>query len=203
MNAATNITAEIGSSMSRIATSAQRHVNTAVRSTERRPRSPQAFFVRWWREQSDDTRETVRELVRDGRLDFVNGGWVQNDEAASHYVGMIDQTTRGHRYGLLGRRACLCYLLYDLLSLMRDQLSFQTTRHINGTLAGSQTCTPASVEDRKTASTCMCIYTYARNLYKLFVHAILACIRGRLVQQRESRRAHACGRSCLLLAYVQ
>ena len=39
----------------------------------------------------------VRQLVNDGRLDFVNGGWVQNDEAASHYVGMIDQTTRGHR----------------------------------------------------------------------------------------------------------
>jgi len=53
--------------------------------------------VRWWREQSDDMRETVRELVKEGRLDFVNGGWVQNDEAASHYVGMIDQTTRGHR----------------------------------------------------------------------------------------------------------
>ena len=61
------------------------------------PRSPQAFFVRWWREQSDDMRETVRELVKEGRLDFVNGGWVQNDEAASHYVGMIDQTTRGHK----------------------------------------------------------------------------------------------------------
>ena len=54
--------------------------------------------MRWWREQSEDTRRTVRGLVRDGRLDFVNGGWVQNDEAASHYVGMIDQTTRGHRW---------------------------------------------------------------------------------------------------------
>ena len=30
------------------------------------------------------------------QLDFVNGGYVQHDEAAAHYVAMIDQTTRGH-----------------------------------------------------------------------------------------------------------
>lgn len=53
--------------------------------------------MRWWREQSDDMCDMVRGLVSSGRLDFVNGGWVQNDEAASHYVAMIDQTTRGHR----------------------------------------------------------------------------------------------------------
>ena len=75
----------------------RRALEAAVRLTDRRLRSPQSFFVRWWREQSDDTQRTVHELVEEGRLDFVNGGWVQNDEAASHYVGMIDQTTRGHR----------------------------------------------------------------------------------------------------------
>ena len=58
---------------------------------------PQAFFVRWWREQSEDVHGIVLELVASGRLEFINGGWVQNDEAASHYVGMIDQTSRGHR----------------------------------------------------------------------------------------------------------
>ena len=54
--------------------------------------------MRWGREQSEAMRDIVRHLVASGRLDFVNGGWVQNDEAASHYVGMIDQTTRGHRW---------------------------------------------------------------------------------------------------------
>jgi len=29
---------------------------------------------------------------------FVNGGVVQHDEAGAHYVAMIDQTTRGHRW---------------------------------------------------------------------------------------------------------
>lgn len=33
------------------------------------------------------------------QLEFVNGGYVQHDEATAHYVGMIDQTTRGHRWG--------------------------------------------------------------------------------------------------------
>ena len=57
----------------------------------------QSFFTRWWREQNEDTKELVKKLVANGQLYFVNGGWVQHDEAAAHYVAMIDQTTRGHR----------------------------------------------------------------------------------------------------------
>ncbi|KAF3623492.1 Alpha-mannosidase [Capsicum annuum] len=29
---------------------------------------------------------------------FLNGGWCMHDEAATHYIDMIDQTTLGHRY---------------------------------------------------------------------------------------------------------
>ena len=57
----------------------------------------QSFFTRWWREQSQSTKALVQKLVDSGQLDFVNGGYVQHDEAAAHYVAMIDQTTRGHR----------------------------------------------------------------------------------------------------------
>lgn len=57
----------------------------------------QSFFTRWWREQTTATKDLVRKLVDNGQLDFVNGGYVQHDEAAAHYVAMIDQTTRGHR----------------------------------------------------------------------------------------------------------
>lgn len=57
-----------------------------------------AFFQRWWAQQDDDTRALVTRLVESGQLDFVNGGYVQHDEATSHYVAMIDQTTRGHAF---------------------------------------------------------------------------------------------------------
>ena len=59
----------------------------------------QAFFTRWWHEQDKRMQRLVRRLVRDKQLGIVNGGYVQNDEAASHFVAMIDQTTRGHRSG--------------------------------------------------------------------------------------------------------
>lgn len=40
----------------------------------------------------------VKDLVSSGQLTFVNGGWVQHDEATSHFSMMIDQTTRGHDF---------------------------------------------------------------------------------------------------------
>ena len=38
------------------------------------------------------------QLVANKQLIFVNGGWCMHDEAATHYVGMIDQTTLGHQH---------------------------------------------------------------------------------------------------------
>ena len=58
----------------------------------------QAFFQRWWAELDSATREATRRLVRQKRLEFTNGGWCMHDEAAAHYVDMVDQTTLGHRY---------------------------------------------------------------------------------------------------------
>ncbi|CAA0412387.1 unnamed protein product [Arabidopsis thaliana] len=57
-----------------------------------------AFFTRWWEEQSPERQEQVRRLVKSGQLEFVNGGWAMNDEATCHYIDMIDQTTKGHRF---------------------------------------------------------------------------------------------------------
>ena len=58
----------------------------------------QAFFQRWWREQNDTQRALAQKLVAAGQLEFVNGGWCMHDEAGTHYVDMVDQTTLGHRY---------------------------------------------------------------------------------------------------------
>ncbi|XP_008583190.1 PREDICTED: lysosomal alpha-mannosidase [Galeopterus variegatus] len=57
-----------------------------------------AFFSRWWYQQTNATQETVRQLVRQGRLEFANGGWVMNDEAATHYGAIVDQMTLGLRF---------------------------------------------------------------------------------------------------------
>ncbi|KAI5683990.1 hypothetical protein M9H77_05218 [Catharanthus roseus] len=65
-----------------------------------------AFFSRWWYTQSQEVQEAVRKLVGSGQLEFIltktniwcrNGGWCMHDEAASHYIDMIDQTTLGHQ----------------------------------------------------------------------------------------------------------
>ncbi|KHN31257.1 Lysosomal alpha-mannosidase [Glycine soja] len=58
----------------------------------------QAFFQRWWREQSDAIQNIVKELVNTGQLEFINGGFCMHDEAATHYIDMIDQTTLGHQF---------------------------------------------------------------------------------------------------------
>ena len=58
----------------------------------------QAFFQRWWRQQESSVRATVRRLVAGGQLSFINGGWCMHDEATTHYVDMLDQTTLGHQY---------------------------------------------------------------------------------------------------------
>ncbi|XP_050374901.1 alpha-mannosidase isoform X1 [Argentina anserina] len=55
-----------------------------------------AFFQRWWLTQNVVVQERVRKIVDVGQLEFVNGGWCMHDEAATHYIDMIDQTTLGH-----------------------------------------------------------------------------------------------------------
>lgn len=55
------------------------------------------FFWQWWEEQTDDTRTIVKQLVQEGRLEFINGGWCMNDEAATHYNDIVDQMTWGLR----------------------------------------------------------------------------------------------------------
>ncbi|XP_024378993.1 alpha-mannosidase At3g26720 isoform X1 [Physcomitrium patens] len=58
----------------------------------------QAFFQRWWRQQSPTQQKIVEALVDSGQLEFINGGFCMHDEATTHYVDMIDQTTLGHRF---------------------------------------------------------------------------------------------------------
>ncbi|CAF1146005.1 unnamed protein product [Rotaria sordida] len=57
-----------------------------------------AFFWRWWNQQSDDIHNTVRQLVNEGRLEFISGGWSMHDEGATHYNSIIDQHSLGAEF---------------------------------------------------------------------------------------------------------
>eukprot|EP00347_Sterkiella_histriomuscorum_P019319 403342106 len=39
------------------------------------------YFEKWWNNQDATTKNFVRKLIKDGRWEFVNGGWVASDEA--------------------------------------------------------------------------------------------------------------------------
>jgi len=54
-----------------------------------------AFFQRWWNSKNETDRAIVKNLVANGQLEFINGGWSMNDEAVTHYVDIIDQMTLG------------------------------------------------------------------------------------------------------------
>ncbi|PSN54844.1 Lysosomal alpha-mannosidase, partial [Blattella germanica] len=67
-----------------------------------------AFFWKWWVEQTESTQQIVKDLVNEGRLEFIGGAWSMNDEAASNYYSTIDQFTWGLRklndtFGSCGR----------------------------------------------------------------------------------------------------
>jgi len=56
------------------------------------------FFERWWNEQEDYMKNVVKKLVSAGQLEFINGGYCMNDEAAVYYEDSIDQMTIGHQF---------------------------------------------------------------------------------------------------------
>ncbi|KAH8334493.1 hypothetical protein KR059_010681 [Drosophila kikkawai] len=67
-----------------------------------------SFFSKWWDEQSETVRSIVKKLVNEGRLQFTNGAWSMNDEAAVNYQSVIDQFTVGLKFlddtfGVCGR----------------------------------------------------------------------------------------------------
>ncbi|KAG8550666.1 hypothetical protein GDO81_022954 [Engystomops pustulosus] len=57
-----------------------------------------AFFWLWWQQRKESVRRDVIRLVQEGRLEFINGGWTMNDEAATHYSPIIDQMTHGLQF---------------------------------------------------------------------------------------------------------
>ena len=45
----------------------------------------------------------MKSIVKNGQLEFVAGGWVQNDEANANFDIVIDQVRKGEKTGEEGR----------------------------------------------------------------------------------------------------
>ncbi len=54
-----------------------------------------AFFTVWYKQQNDIKRNKIKDLLKEGRFEFINGGYVMHDEAASYYQHTIDQMRLG------------------------------------------------------------------------------------------------------------
>lgn len=39
-----------------------------------------SYLEKWWRDASEGSRESFINLVKNGQLEIVGGGWVMNDE---------------------------------------------------------------------------------------------------------------------------
>ena len=56
------------------------------------------FFSKWYLNLPSEFKEALKGLIKKKQFSFANGGWCMHDEAATHYMGMIDQTTLGHQF---------------------------------------------------------------------------------------------------------
>ena len=56
------------------------------------------FFSMWWYKQTEDLKSQVRQLVNEGRLEIINGGWSMHDEACTHYEDMMLNMMKGHQF---------------------------------------------------------------------------------------------------------
>eukprot|EP00347_Sterkiella_histriomuscorum_P019535 403341261 len=56
------------------------------------------FFKMWWELQTEDTKTKFKKLVKDGRWEFVNGGWVASDEACPNFQDLMQNILVGHSF---------------------------------------------------------------------------------------------------------
>lgn len=57
-----------------------------------------SYLDMWWRDADQETRQKFKNLVLRGQIEIVTGGWVMNDEANTHYFGIVEQLTTGHEW---------------------------------------------------------------------------------------------------------
>lgn len=56
------------------------------------------FFYMWYQEQDQETKNTVKKLIKNGQLEVAQGGWAATDEACPNYEDMILNMHVGHSF---------------------------------------------------------------------------------------------------------
>uniref|UniRef100_A0A0K0DY09 mannosyl-oligosaccharide 1,3-1,6-alpha-mannosidase n=1 Tax=Strongyloides stercoralis TaxID=6248 RepID=A0A0K0DY09_STRER len=57
-----------------------------------------SFLEKYWDKKNSTEREKIKQLVKDGKIEIVTGGWVMTDEANSHYFAQIMELFEGHEF---------------------------------------------------------------------------------------------------------
>ncbi|XP_055341895.1 alpha-mannosidase 2-like [Paramacrobiotus metropolitanus] len=57
-----------------------------------------SYFKIWWQMLGDKDKAATRQLLKEGRLEIVNGGYVMPDEATCHYYAILHQYVFGHQW---------------------------------------------------------------------------------------------------------
>ena len=57
-----------------------------------------AFFSKWYNVLSEERKSLVKALVKSGRWEFANGGWVMHDEATTYYQHLLDNMRLGLQF---------------------------------------------------------------------------------------------------------
>ena len=78
-------------------------INTVIIELEQNPKRQYiqveiAFFERWWRMQTEEVQNRVRNLVKNGQLQFALGHWSMPDEAVTYYNDLITNAEIGMRF---------------------------------------------------------------------------------------------------------
>lgn len=56
------------------------------------------YFSMWYYRQTKQMQENVKKIVRDGRFEFLNGGWTANDENCPNYEDILNNMMIGHQF---------------------------------------------------------------------------------------------------------
>ena len=56
------------------------------------------FFSMWYNSQPQSVKDKVKKFVKEGRFEFLNGGWSANDEACPTHEDILDNMMKGHEF---------------------------------------------------------------------------------------------------------